>query len=754
MKQELLAPAGDPEAGYAALYYGADAVYLGLKNFSARAGAQNFTASELDELTAYAHSLGRKVYVAINTVIQEHELKTLIEQLDICAKCQVDAVILQDLGVARIIRESYPSIELHASTQMAVHNKEGALFLQKQGFSRVVLARELTKSEIAEIAAIDGLETEAFIHGALCYSYSGLCQFSAMETGRSANRGKCAYPCRACFKTAEGNRHVFSMKDMALQENVLKMPVTSLKIEGRKKSALYVAAVTDYYRRILDGKGNDINRAENIRQIFSRPWCQFHFNGKNKNVIDPEFVGHRGLPIGRIEKVGKSRIFLTLQHNLGRFDGLQIDVPGYGKPLGFSVQNIRVNSRGVFKAAAGESAEIEVPSNLFGLKKGLNVYLSSSTEVKGAYPFIKPKPREFINGYPLDVSVEIKTDSVTAMFRQYVAVIDGNFSKAEQPQKAEEAIRTAFSKTGGTSFSLKTLHIKNDDGLFVPVSKLNELRRRLYEQIKPQYDHGSLPECGAAYVPETAKWLIKTDDLDNLSALDLENFAEIIYLIKPETKPKDLAKLPKNKIRLALPAVCRRPAVFFDAVHGLLDAGYKKWEASNYWALEVLPIERIDLSFDSSLYMFNSQAICEAQSLGASRITLAIEDTSENMAQILQKAVLPTVAVVYQDVPLFTSAACIRDNDCAHCDRSKKWQTLEKDGNTYQALSENCQIMLFKAQPYCVAAELKKLPVAFRRIDFCYKKYTPNRVAEIVKQLFSHKNIKDACGGNINSPKI
>ena len=159
-KQELLAPAGDIEAGYAALYYGADAVYLGLSKFSARATATNFDATALDEFTAYAHSLQRKVYVAINTVLQESELPDLIESLDICTHCRVDGLIIQDLGVARVIKEQYPWFEMHASTQMAVHNKEGALFLQKMGFKRVVLARELTLAEIKEIAAIPNLETE------------------------------------------------------------------------------------------------------------------------------------------------------------------------------------------------------------------------------------------------------------------------------------------------------------------------------------------------------------------------------------------------------------------------------------------------------------------------------------------------------------------------------------------------------------------------------------------------------------------
>ena len=157
MKQELLAPAGDIEAGYAALFYGADAVYLGLKQFSARATATNFDEKNLGEFTSYAHSLGRKVYVALNTLIKESEIDDLMKNLDICVRCGIDALIVQYLGVSRVVKNKYSELELHASTQMAVHNKEGALALQKAGFSRVVVARELTLNEIKEIANIPNL---------------------------------------------------------------------------------------------------------------------------------------------------------------------------------------------------------------------------------------------------------------------------------------------------------------------------------------------------------------------------------------------------------------------------------------------------------------------------------------------------------------------------------------------------------------------------------------------------------------------
>ena len=483
MKKELLAPAGDIEAGYAALYYGADAVYLGLKQFSARATANNFTEEELNEFVGFAHSLKRKVFVTINTVLQDNEIKQLINNLDICKRCKVDAIILQDLGVAKIVKEYYPEIEMHASTQMAVHNKQGALALKELGFSRVVLARELSLNEMKDIATIKDLELEAFIHGALCYSYSGICQFSSFESGRSANRGKCLYPCRAEFCKNGKNEHSFSMKDMALEEDIINLPIYSLKIEGRKKNALYVAAVTDYYRNILDGNGALREKEQNIKQIFSRPWCKFHLKGKNKDVTDVKFVGHRGLCIGKIEDINDRKIIITADFRIAKHDGIQIDIDGMEKPYGFSLQKFRVKGKNVWEANAGDKVEITLPQKIEGLKKGCAVYLSSSSYVKGAYGYQKPRPKEFIQRKKIDVEVMVFENKVMAKSCGEIAEVEGIFTEAKDINKVNEAIKNAFAKTGDTVFDLENIIIKNEQSLFVPISILNDLRRKLYEQI-------------------------------------------------------------------------------------------------------------------------------------------------------------------------------------------------------------------------------------------------------------------------------
>ncbi len=731
-KHELLAPAGDLDAAYAAFHYGADAVYLGLKSFSARASATNFTPEQLSELTAYAHHLNKCVYVTINTLIQEKELDELMRTLDICDTCQVDGIILQDIGVAHIIKENYPNLKLHASTQMAVHNVDGALALKKLGFTRVVLARELTLPEIEQIATIKDLEIEIFVHGALCYAYSGLCQFSSIESGRSANRGKCAYPCRALFQWGEKKAHLFSMKDMALQEHILKLPVCSLKIEGRKKKDLYVAAVVDFYRHILDGKGADKSKAENIKQIFSRPWTTFHLLGKNNDIIDTDFVGHRGLPIGQTEKVFKQYMTFTPKHSFSKYDGLQLDVPGTEKPFGFSVQEIIVNGRKCFEAKAHQKVQVQLPNNAPFIEKGTTIYLASSGQVKATYHYEKPKPNEFKIRYPIDVMVQIETDKITASACGQSVVSNGNFEVAQNSQKANDCILQAFLKYKDTDFK-PYIKIENQKGLFVPVSVLNQLRRDLYERIEINEKQTELQNPKPRQKQPT-KWLVKTDNLICLNQTDLSAFHEVIVLLTPDTDIGQIKKLPKNKVRLALPSIARNSQNFHKIIKDLLNLGYRKWEIGNPWGLNVLPEKGIDLSFDNAFYTMNSQAIWMAQKMNASRITMPIEDTLENIVCLNDKSPISTVAVVYQDIPLFQSANCIKNN-CKHCQKQTCFIPIKKATDSYWAKIKNCALTLISSKPFYMGKLREQVQSDFYRIDFVHQHYTPEQVQDLIRKI-------------------
>lgn len=772
MKHELLAPAGSLEAGYAALHYGADAVYLGLTKFSARAGAENFTPEELDEFTAYAHTLGRKVFVALNTVLTEAEARELPEIFAVLRRTRVDALIVQDLGVFYLAKKMLPGMELHASTQMAVHNAEGAKFLQRLGFKRVVLARELSLREIQAVAeAAPDLDLEVFVHGALCYSYSGQCLFSALEYGKSANRGRCVYPCRAEFAVKEENdnrgaredrhglaggcgglrSHLFSMKDLALEEAVLKIPALSLKIEGRKKSPLYVAAVTNYYRHILDGRKKDLKEAEDIRQIFSRPWCRFHFNGKDKNVVDAHFVGHRGLLIGKVERVGRNRLGFKTSHAVARYDGVQIDAAGDEKPFGFGVKALFVNGKPAIEAAAGQYVELELPEEHPYLAAGAPVYLASSSAVKGKYAYQKPKPGAYRNRAELAVRVEIGADEVRAVccgadgcagtaehiadgsagtaeriadgsagtnaerFAGVAAVMRGDFPPAKDTAKVEAAVREAFAKTGGTAFTVAALDIANSEARFVPVSVLNELRRGLLDKAA---EAAKMAEEEAAVQMAESRQAVKTggaeavNECENIDpdaggnclatcATERQVKKLRLFRIGLETAETDWQACDMAETWFVLPQICRNTGRLAAVVQSLYDAGARKFVAENYYAFEMLrQYEGVQIGAGSFIYVMNHYATAALRDIGAAWATLALESSAENMAETAAKALVPTVQAVFAYPPLFTSAVCIRPNACKDCSRGVKRYRLKKDGRAFTAVSRDCQVQVFDTRPY------------------------------------------------------
>lgn len=524
-RPELLAPAGGLEAGLAAFQYGADAVYLGLKRFSARADAQNFTLDELDHLLGYARSLEprRRVFAAVNTLVLDGELDGLVEALGALADLGADAVIVQDLGVARVVRRHFPELELHASTQLAAHGRAGVETLRDLGFARVTLARELTLDEIREAAAVPGVEVETFLHGALCYSYSGLCLFSSHVLGRSGNRGQCAYPCRDRWEVTAVNGadpraalpadgcsgFAFSMKDLALPDHVgalREAGVACLKIEGRKKAPLYVAAAVDFYRRLLDGtlpRHERAAREADLQATFARPWTTLYLDShRDKDVADRERVGHRGAPVGTLQAVVKSGGAAAVRFRtslpLARHDGLQIEVPGLDRPFGFGVSALRLVEGGrapaeVFEAPAGATVEVPLPDGYPTLPIGAAVSCSSSQGVKLRYRLEKPNLAPHRSRRGVRVVAEARQDglrleaSVEAAPGRPVSaahVAAGSLEAARDAGRMEATARAAFEKLGDTRFRLDGLEWRNPGGLFVPVSRLNEARRELVEALE------------------------------------------------------------------------------------------------------------------------------------------------------------------------------------------------------------------------------------------------------------------------------
>ncbi|MCR4896925.1 MAG: U32 family peptidase [Lachnospiraceae bacterium] len=310
---ELLAPAGSREAFYAAVKAGADAVYLAGKSFGARAYADNFSEEELSECIRYAHLYGVRVYLTVNTLVKEEELAQLPGFMAPLYAAGLDGVIVQDLGVLRVLRETFPGLELHASTQMSVTAAEGALFLKDQGVCRVVPARELSLEEVRTLKQESGLEVECFIHGALCYCYSGKCLFSSMLGGRSGNRGRCAQPCRLPYD----GEYPLSLKDLSaydITEELTDAEIDSFKIEGRMKSSEYVAAVTNAYRKKLDGVKNAERDARDLLGLYVRgETSEGYYHRRNgREMVSLDGPGYNGQEERVLESVRDS--FLRPEH--------------------------------------------------------------------------------------------------------------------------------------------------------------------------------------------------------------------------------------------------------------------------------------------------------------------------------------------------------------------------------------------------------------------------------------------------------
>ena len=470
-KTELLAPAGNLESLRAAIAAGADAVYLGASAFSARAQV-GFDAATLKEAIDFAHFYGRRVYVAVNTLIKQREWPQLTELLEQLSQLKPDAVLVQDLGVLSQIKESCPSLQVHASTQMAIHNATGARFLLDAGISRVVAARECSLDVIRSMAET-GMEIEVFVHGALCVSVSGQCLLSSQIGGRSGNRGRCAQPCRqeVCF---QGDTAAYlSLRDLCLRDRLPELAaagVASLKIEGRLKRPEYVAVVTRAYRNALDAlRRGDFAPAEAderkaLMQIFQRGgFTQGHaFGAEDAALACPERVNHGGVPLGDVRAVRGALAEVLLTETLRNDDSVQLrgdtDVElRYAGPERLPGETALLRLREPEAVRPGDAA----------------FKLADAQQLAEAARLHEPRipatlRAELFAGRPARLTLSDGETSVT---------VTGEAAQAPRTRACTEAeARKQLQKLGDTPFSLQSLDVALDE-MFLPVSALNALRR-------------------------------------------------------------------------------------------------------------------------------------------------------------------------------------------------------------------------------------------------------------------------------------
>jgi len=496
---ELLAPAGNWEAFIAAVENGADAVYLGGQDFSARKSAANFSLPEIGRAVEYAHLRRRKVLVTVNTLIDKAEFQAALDFVAELYKLNIDAVIVQDLGLLGAIRHLIPDLKVHASTQMTIHNLAGAQLLRDQGIKRIVLAREMNLSEISELGRqLKDVELEVFIHGALCYSFSGQCLFSSIVGGRSGNRGRCAQPCRLSYRLISGegpqaaSGYLLSPSDLCLIDMLPHLEaagVHSMKIEGRMKRPEYVAVVTRAYREVLDlGGSDDIQLREKARKrllkIFNRNFSTGYLQPGQRGFLSTQKPNNRGVYLGRVvsqEASLKTRIKLADELNIG--DGLEIWV-ARGKSPAFVVNEIIVDGRKVNHAGPGQTVELEangrasVGDRVFKTHDEVLLTAASATFKENQTNKIAIDARAIlIENQPMELSLTDERGN-RVMVRGHTAA-----QAAEKHPLNTDNLLDKLGRLGNTAFWLRDLDLQSQGDLMIPFSELNELRRQGIAQL-------------------------------------------------------------------------------------------------------------------------------------------------------------------------------------------------------------------------------------------------------------------------------
>ena len=494
---ENLAPAGNREALERADAAGADAVYLGYAAFSARAGAGNFDRQELEEAIRYAHLRHMRVHVTVNTLVKDGELEAVTEVLRLLRDLHADAVLVQDLGVLRIIREQFPELAVHASTQMAIHNRTGVSWCRKQGITRAVLARECSLDEIRKCAEA-GIEIEVFGHGAQCVAVSGLCLFSSMVGERSGNRGRCAQPCRMEYSYRGQWGAWLSPRDVCLRDELPKLQeagVTSVKLEGRLKRPEYVSVVTESYRKGLDSLDRgafekaDEKEKEGLLQIFNRGGFMkgYALGCEDAGVIFPGAVNHQGIRIGKVESADGKLAKVRLEKDLRNGDGLALrggkDETGlvYAGP----------------DTAAGGTATLRIRPDA-KVKPGYDVYrLTDAAQIAAA---AAKKGRTV----PADLYLRAMPGealTLTATDGESTVTVTGDTVSAAKTRAAtaEELIRNLVT-TGETVFTARNVKAETE-GAFVPASAVNAIRREALEKLAHErieaFEKYPLRPCGS-----------------------------------------------------------------------------------------------------------------------------------------------------------------------------------------------------------------------------------------------------------------
>ena len=715
---DLLSPVGNFECLKAAVQNGADSVYFGSNLFSARAFANNFDLEELKKAIEYAKLRGVKTNLTLNTLIKDDEFESAFELAKKAYEFGIDAIIVQDLGLANKLIATFPDLPIHGSTQMTVHNLNGALELQKLGFKRVVLSRELSTDEIEYISQNSDIELECFIHGALCVSYSGQCLFSSMIGGRSGNRGKCAQPCRLPYELLENNikidsGYLLSTRDLCGLEYIpffINTGITCLKIEGRMKSPEYVATVTRIYRKYIDLASSnkpyiiDENDKKELMQVFNRGMssCGHLEKEPNKNLVFKEKPNNMGLFLGIVQKYNKSKglITLKLKENIEIGDTISLQ----NEDGNYTISELMENEKNITKTKIGQTVTIGRMKGNINL--GDKIYkMSSKSLTNSAKESYKNENRKIL----LNCKVTIKKDRPISILVTDASNLElyKNLNikcqldcvpvEAKNKPLSSESIIKQISKTASTPYEFKNIDINLDSNLFLPkLSTLNELRRIALENVENyaiSKIHRNIVEPSNKIIeknktiddmrnfaknnidminnPKKISLLLNILNLDfDYSQLDnIDNlYIPLKYFINKKYESILETLTQKFNTYIYLPTIIK--VNYRNLFYNNIENAVNKYKIKGFVISNIGHIQLLNNLFDDlnkyfkiignyTLNVFNTNTVLEFKKLGVSRYTISPELDRSTILNLCDYNYIQKELIVYGKIPLLNMNYCL-----------------------------------------------------------------------------------------------
>lgn len=769
---ELLAPVGSFEALKAAVQNGANAVYLGGKDFGARASANNFDRDELKEAVKYAHIRGVQVFVTTNTLRKENEIEDFLEYAKFLYDIDVDAIILQDIGMARLIKRELPDFELHASTQMVAHSLEDVKYLESVGFDRVVLAREVTVEEIKYICDNCKADIEVFVHGALCVCYSGQCLMSSMIGNRSGNRGRCAQPCRQRYELIDvytgevvnsNGDYLLSPRDLnAIEEidKVIDAGVHSLKIEGRMKRPEYVATVIDGYRKTIDEylATNKLNVSDetinDLYTIFNRKFTKGLLLGDvGKDMMNSQLPNNQGLYVGTVVDYNKKakRLKIKLANTLKKGDGINLG----GGTIGRIIKNGNIETIGY----KGETIELDFVGEA---RKGQIVFKTSDSELMDRVQATFIQDKEFVKNI-IDAKITIKLGQKPILTlkdrHSNEATIEGDkiVEEAMKVALSKEKVETQLRKLGNTPYELDLLEIELDDNVSLPISLLNQMRRdciELLDKERVSIKNRKYKNKIVKYKPvqynrnKQQEISVKVKNLEQLESA-LECGLDRIYYEDTNTidKAMSLAMKYNKKVIYSAPRIIRNKE--YNHLAKANNAGVESVQVGNYGSIDYFKDKKLNI--DYYLNAFNSETINYYKEIGADTLCISQELNINEIKETIKYTDINIESVVYGYTPLMITEYCPMGVIVRDCKKDKRvakckesiYALRNSKGDEFRVSQDIfCRSTIYNSNVTCMLDnlyELHEIGINVLRLDFTLEdKETVKEVIEAYQEVLSN----------------